>query len=585
MSFTQGAKASQACISCRKQKRKCDKTLPMCSLCGRMGRPCDYSDGSPPVPTADDLASLHTRLAELEQRLRNPAVSETSPSVFSDASRQSVNSRGPLWLGPPSMNRFPSAIFLDIDCFKWAQLPIPKPNVDVPQDVYEILSHGNAVQEATAEYFDSVHHWFPIISKKRMSLGISLWEGGPDLAMLFLAMKLVTSQPVAGVDSAVDNHLYTASKRFLALLEGSGTLSLIHLQSMILVTLYEFGHAIYPAAWMSIAMCARYIDIIGIPSFKESSLMLGSCATWTESEERRRVWWAVYILDRAICLGNKKRYSLPEPEDNFILPVDDRAWDDGDPSRGLQASINTPAYQPQGPFARLAQVSMLISQTTTHCRTTVRNNLRNTASPFDITSVQSLIDTLISFGRIAQNDQTSPCTPPTPASTTTAASTTTPEDLYFALLAPRCLALSALIQVLDVYSCPENLRDGPGPGGIDAPNPKTADELAMQVRAISGLRDASMAVRDLSLEMLEAVMLPAGQRRLSPLCLDALYAAMATLHWLWKEGGDAVVGEALEDVRRAIGRLAMRWRLANEYIDMVHHHDVTTIMAWKGVSP
>ena len=63
-----GLRASQACIACRKQKRKCDKTLPACSLCVRMSRGCDYSD-STPTPNADDFAILRQKVSELESRL------------------------------------------------------------------------------------------------------------------------------------------------------------------------------------------------------------------------------------------------------------------------------------------------------------------------------------------------------------------------------------------------------------------------------------------------------------------------------------------------------------------------------------
>lgn len=114
----------------------------------------------------------------------------------------------------------------------------------------------------------------PIISKKRMNLGLPLWEGGPDLAMLFLAMKLVSQQPINGIASA-DNPVYIAAKRFLALLESSGTLSILYLQAMLLVAIYEFGQSIYPAAWMTIAACSRYADMIGLPSYKNSVHILG----------------------------------------------------------------------------------------------------------------------------------------------------------------------------------------------------------------------------------------------------------------------------------------------------------------------
>ena len=91
-----------------------------------------------------------------------------------------------------------------------------------------------------------------------MDLGISVRNGGPDIAMLFLAMKLITAQ----ADVVIDGKLYSLAKGFLATLEGSGFISLLCLQSMVLVALYEFGHSIYPAAWMTAGACSRYAEML-----------------------------------------------------------------------------------------------------------------------------------------------------------------------------------------------------------------------------------------------------------------------------------------------------------------------------------
>lgn len=124
------------------------------------------------------------------------------------------------------------------------------------------------------DYFNTIHCWFPIISIKRMNMDHAPYESSPDLAMLLLAMKLVSSQPANGAASAEDN-LYIASKSFLALLESSGTISITYLQAMVLVAIYEFGHSIYPAAWMTIGACARYAEILGLPLHKDSVAILG----------------------------------------------------------------------------------------------------------------------------------------------------------------------------------------------------------------------------------------------------------------------------------------------------------------------
>jgi len=140
-----------------------------------------------------------------------------------------------------------------------------------------------------------------------------LWEAGPDLALLFLCMKLITSRPQDGMGSS-QNPLYISAKRFVALMEATGTASLLVLQSNLLVTWFEYGQAIYPAAWMSAGWCVRYGNMLGISGdelavellgrlvsrFNQSSrmLLIGNQGTWTEREERRRTWWGVLLADR-----------------------------------------------------------------------------------------------------------------------------------------------------------------------------------------------------------------------------------------------------------------------------------------------
>lgn len=136
------------------------------------------------------------------------------------------------------------------------------------------VSNSDSVQQICDRYFSTTHTWMPIISKKRMNLGYQLWEGGPDLALLFLTMKLISS-PLSDGEIASANHLYGISKRFLSLLDVSGCVSLIHLQGMFLVALYEFSHGIYPAAWMSVAACVRYAEMLGLPNHGDSKYLLG----------------------------------------------------------------------------------------------------------------------------------------------------------------------------------------------------------------------------------------------------------------------------------------------------------------------
>jgi hypothetical protein len=118
-----------------------------------------------------------------------------------------------------------------------------------------------------------------------------------DLALLCLSMKLATWSP--STDSP-DPHTttYLAARQFLHSVEMSASLTLPALQAAILISVYEIGHAIYPAAYMSVSACAQYAIAMGL-GWKFGS---GSTSNlhWVEAEERRRVWWGIVILERYV---------------------------------------------------------------------------------------------------------------------------------------------------------------------------------------------------------------------------------------------------------------------------------------------
>jgi hypothetical protein len=76
-------------------------------------------------------------------------------------------------------------------------------------------------------------------------------------------------------------------------MEIAGYLNIYTVQSAILISLYEIGHAIFPSAFISVATCARNAIAVGI---NETLPIRGN--SWAEQEERNRAWWAILILDR-----------------------------------------------------------------------------------------------------------------------------------------------------------------------------------------------------------------------------------------------------------------------------------------------
>ncbi|KAL2882956.1 hypothetical protein SGCOL_001646 [Colletotrichum sp. CLE4] len=564
--YATDAKAPLACGSCKRQKRKCDKARPACGLCTRMERRCDYAEPAPAAPTADDFAALQLKLIELEGRLNTAGNGGTPASSSSGGGGASGGTPGP-GHGPASTNaasgggmeetlsapsvftpleplweqqasaQYPPDAFLDLSSTEWLNQSLPRPAIDIPSEVLQHLGDGRAVQYAVNAYFTTIHTWLPIVSKKRMNMGVALSQGGPDLAMLFLAMKLIATRPTDVLAGSQHMAIYRAAKRFMSQLEQSGATSVMVLQSMALISYFEYAHAIYPAAWITVAACVRYADFLGLPGFHEGNVILASPTTWTELEERSRTWWAIISLDRIICLGNKKRYLSPEPQDNETYPVDDEAWN--------------PLASPADAIAEANALS------------------------------KTLFSALEYLQKSPADERPLPLLLPLP------------------LLAPRCVLLSAAVLLHDFYccpACPDGRLKSPEETAQQARSVDVLLKISKDIAVLSEelLLHFSRTERDGDDDMnmndnghhnhREGQSGGSDIGSVSPLILDALYGAANTLAWLLREEGTPECEDEMNVIKRCLERLGSRWRLAGEYGRMLEQQDFAMMMQDKGHS-
>lgn len=170
------------------------------------------------------------------------------------------------------------------------------PSMAMPQELLSQVASPAATREVADSYFDTIHSWLPFVWKRKISQFTASVEMHPDpgMATLLASMKMITS--AAG--SPFGNRLYRIVKGYLTVLEDNGFLTLGVLQAAILITLYEIGHGIYPAAYMSIGRCARLGQMMGLHGNSSTSKSFKQPTSWGETEEIRRTWFAVLILDR-----------------------------------------------------------------------------------------------------------------------------------------------------------------------------------------------------------------------------------------------------------------------------------------------
>jgi hypothetical protein len=250
-----------------------------------------------PPAISQDYEALKERLSYLEKELnqhRKTWDNSTSPESVG----LTPASNGITGFQPASLP-FPSAFFLDVEVFQELKMKAPKPCLPVPDHIFRAIGNEVEIQSVIGAYFFSTFTWMGIVSKKKLYQEIPIPSVAleADVALLVLCMKLVNDK--VSVDTMGSRTpLYVTAKGFYRLVESNGIVSIRLLQAGVMIALYETGHAIYPEAYLTIGQCARIGMAIGLHDTAGIPQLGLDPQDWDDMEERRRVWWAYFILDR-----------------------------------------------------------------------------------------------------------------------------------------------------------------------------------------------------------------------------------------------------------------------------------------------
>ncbi|KAJ5119416.1 hypothetical protein N7448_010085 [Penicillium atrosanguineum] len=272
------------------------------------------------------------------------------------------------WLPSPSDDVYPNVqtvdfstiLFLDPGLLQHVQVETVRAVPSVPPHILHLLGDFDEIRVTAERFFGHIHRWMPFISKKRfydLYLRPS-FHSHSDVVLLLLAMKLITTFPrddTNGPRAA----LYHATKHFYLAVQGS--FSILVLQAGLLMALYELGHGIYPAAYLSIGACARYAHALGINV--SGTVPTRGVLTLVEVEERRRIWWALVVLDRFVSIGCPGRpFATADSKLDDLLPADDAAWDEGIVRPDSFATLSSPMTGHMSKFALVCQAARLLGQ-------------------------------------------------------------------------------------------------------------------------------------------------------------------------------------------------------------------------------
>ncbi|QYT03038.1 Zn(2)-C6 fungal-type domain-containing protein [Trichoderma simmonsii] len=307
---------STACVSCKVQKRKCDKATPKCLQCSIRSCECIYPRRTGKVSRKISSSRIDRDLAA------DNSLSPTPGLLHTDNPCESQNANE-LWA--PRVE-FPSVYFVDRYVFQQHRIHVPTACPGTSAFPTGFIGATQAEQDSyVSAFFNGVHRWLPVLDEERFRarlLGKTPAELPADVALLLLCMKLITSAPSESSRNGTRTALYLAAKQGFLNLEMAGVLSVECLEAGLLISLYEINHAIYPSAFLSVGACTRYGQAMGFGGL--NNLKLRPPYNRSELEESRRLWWAVVLLDRCLNLASPSQLaSVHDPPDDGSMVIHD----------------------------------------------------------------------------------------------------------------------------------------------------------------------------------------------------------------------------------------------------------------------
>ncbi|KAI6757060.1 hypothetical protein HG530_011658 [Fusarium avenaceum] len=384
-----GRLARTSCFSCRRSKRRCDKTLPACQLCSRRGLECSYPSRRGQTEASAPDSSHGTR--------STTALVRTGSAL--DNGQTELHSGRTIDI-PPSFARTAAIKFIDPNLFRDAWLEVPRLNLVIPDDVTFQLGDSQQVRDTTSKFFRLTRSWMPIVNRKRHVAAVlnPLTPCRRPAALLALCMKLCCL-PVLDNNGAERTSLYRLAKRFYSDVESTEDLSVQVLQAAICIAIFEIGDAIYPAAYLTVGVCARYGIAMGLDHVnKERESGDNRAASWMEVEEARRVWWGILVLDRFLNFTKPSRtLATQDPDFEDFLPVDDDQFFNGTTQPSDAVRISQAFIFKNGQFPRLCQAIYLVSKALAAIKSSPGspNGPSETGWPTDIEQLRRTLEALV----------------------------------------------------------------------------------------------------------------------------------------------------------------------------------------------
>ncbi|KAL9573417.1 hypothetical protein ACKAV7_001961 [Fusarium commune] len=367
-----------SCSGCRKRKLKCSRQRPACSNCERLGAPCVYENRrTKPGLKGGAVESLNQRLEKIEKALfgsDQEEVTQDSERTKRDLSggRANNSSSTPLEavlstlagelqklnqnIEPTRKRQYEYDPYRKVsELFKRRRRDAVEEqhqssNRDVTQQqtrqasscsVDIIQGHLNKLIEA---HFDNIQPWIPMIIMRGFHDRVQK-DTEQRMAIVLEAMMIASLRYVEINGNPLDNILInseTSRLRKSVMMNAMEGLKTENLQALIMIAFTEIGNGNLEKAWPVIGSLTRTVEYMGLSVESEvyqrkrgllsDSSSLPEPRDWLEEEERRRIFWNVFILDRISSIIKGWSPGINSADVCRRLPICGGSWFHNEPA-------------------------------------------------------------------------------------------------------------------------------------------------------------------------------------------------------------------------------------------------------------
>ncbi|CCT63423.1 related to GAL4-like transcriptional activator [Fusarium fujikuroi IMI 58289] len=365
-----------ACSRCRAAKVKCDGKLPACTACEKAGRSNECSAANDQFARGKErsyVAALELRIEKLEKRLQfaksrkaSVALHDTDASAFNVQQmdrrdslaliRAAIHRKAAQKRETSDVNSLVSDFgFLSVNAttrdfepistnMTFARLVLAATTNDaLPESDQARLPPRQTAHVLVQHYMDNVYSLFPCFLETSLLTALDdIYQEDTrtikdsDYWMVYMVLAIGS---IAQSKRSQDTHYLTGleyASRAMNHADGALTPGYVtQIQSLLLLTQYAMLDPAHFDSWHLIGFTARAIVDLGFHQDPPSSAVPDKASL----DMRRKIFYCVYALDRAISMVHARTFSFTDDTVNVAFPQAS--------NNGRKSSVSGPIAGPQ----------------------------------------------------------------------------------------------------------------------------------------------------------------------------------------------------------------------------------------------